>query len=600
METVKGSKLNITLDVSLDNQLVVRELANISGDRFSKVEFFRDGQTYWEGWLKPDEIFQSFVFDRYEVQLTAVDGLGFLDKISYLDPNGLPYTGNENELIILTRCLNLTGFSNQILIHNFELYFAIDNVPPTLSQRALIETYVNQDRYVNDDQSGTVFTCKQVIDGILKKYGATIFWKNNRWEVQRIIEFYDNTTASFTTEWTSDGQFIANGLVDKDFTIGSQINGFDPFHSGGSQALTFKGSLGAYKVFYKYGFVQSIIENSKVIWNSQSFADIDNWTVLNSSNWGWVPSESRYGFRPRLRTSGSVGGQLVSTLQSVPSAQTSVDEGLVLFVKFEGELTFNWGAVEVYGQIILSDGTQTQYLDETGWTTSPRYLFLFGGKTGVGGETINFSADFTTPNVPFDGEIRVVFSYPIWTPGAPGQTVRTQDLLIFREITVNGQVDTNIDGESFTATRISNPTTITESDDNVFVGDNFSDVYIGAIEDINNDNTLQWGKRKAGNSVVFPPFRKLLDFLVRDRLVMESGNRLEFQGGVFGFVPFGSMLRIDGFDDCFFILDWSFDPVTNVTEMTSVRIFNDPSVESDINVEFKLEGGTVIEPQIVG
>ena len=60
---------------------------------------------------------------------------------------------------------------------------------------------------------------------------------------------------------------------------------------------------------------------------------------------------------------------------------------------------------------------------------------------------------------------------------------------------VNTDFKKNIKGESHTARRVSNPVAQVGKEDKIYVGDNDSDLYIGAIETVGELNTLGWSKK---------------------------------------------------------------------------------------------------------
>ena len=607
METIRGSELDIRFIVDENTTPLIKEIANEGGDKVYKVVLLENGNTIWEGFLKPDGIQESYVFDRYELKLSAIDGLGYLETTTYLDVNGNAYFGNENEMTILSRCLKLTGIDVDSWLYDFNLYYSVDeNANPTLAQPALSTTSVNQDRFKNDDNKETTFTCKKVVDGILKKYGAMMFYYRNEFHILKIRTYYNNNILINRRKYESDGTFIIQESYDKLTNLGSQVKGFNPHHAGANQLINYKGSLGAYKMYYEYGFVASIIDNDNIIFNSSSPVDIDNWTVLNSNFTQFVTDEE--GIRalylaesgwPVLLSFVQLWPQMTQMIGSITSAQQDVVAGESLILEVTGEVSFRRGRIGAWIFVILDTSSDTWFLSEEGWTTSVDVIKLLEiSNTNRRGLVGNFNSEINIPGVPDDGRIRVILNRPFEQAVSFIVTLPQLRYIKYTSVTINGSTNTGIKGISFTGTRVDKPTAIVELEDKIYVGDNDSDIYIGAIEDSANENTVIWSR--SANGVIVAPYYPLLELTVRDRLEIQLGNQIEFTGDVYGYLPYLGMLRIDNFDETFMMGQWNWDIMNNKISISATQIFFNPVDTDDIDIDSALEGDNVIRPQIVG
>ena len=89
---------------------------------------------------------ESFVTDYWYINIQAIDGLGYLDNIQFLDSNKQQYFGPQNELLLLARCLQLTGSKIDFRLYDFNLYFTTNSDGPILTNKPITDTYVNTDR----------------------------------------------------------------------------------------------------------------------------------------------------------------------------------------------------------------------------------------------------------------------------------------------------------------------------------------------------------------------------------------------------------------------------------------------------------------------
>ncbi|MCP4052879.1 MAG: hypothetical protein GY739_07410, partial [Mesoflavibacter sp.] len=248
------------------------------GDKKIVVVLYKDGDVIFNGFLKPDGIYESFVTDFWVINVQAIDGLGLLENIKFLNEDGAPYQGSMNELEILARCLELTGQTMDFRIYYLNLFFSIDEDAPLLSNQPFYDTYVNADRYIKEDNSSSVFTVKEVLESILKKYGAFICQQDGYWHIVRIIDYFRTVEDVSYSQYEVDGTYKADANIDPRTELGSDINDFNPCHAGGNQSKFYKAALGAYKAIYKYGLVKSILENRKIYFNDE-VGDIDGWIV---------------------------------------------------------------------------------------------------------------------------------------------------------------------------------------------------------------------------------------------------------------------------------------------------------------------------------
>ena len=374
MDMLRGSTLKMQLLADTTNDYYKRLIETV-GDKKLTVTFYKDGDVYWNGFIKPDGIVESFVTDRWIIIVQAVDGLGFIDNISFLNEDGNKYQGNLSEIDILKRCLVLTGQTMNFRVYYMNLFYTVDEDAPILTNTALKTTYVNTDRYVNDDQESTVFTVKEVMQSLLKKYGAFITQEDNIWHIVRLKDYFTTDTSIEYWEYDLDSSAIGSFTVDHRTSLGSHIDDYDPCHSGGNQQKNYKSALGAYKVYYEYGFRASILNNYKLYANDD-LGDIDGWTISNINYFNFNLIETGV-YQIIFKSYEGSYSDLTNAITSDDS--NTINGGEIINLTINLSINQNNRILQQYCRIIFKGISGTDYyLNENGeWTLSSTNLRVF-------------------------------------------------------------------------------------------------------------------------------------------------------------------------------------------------------------------------------
>lgn len=591
---LRGAQLKIYLEANSSSTYQNRFI-ELSGDKRFPTALYENGTAVFKGYLKPDGIFEDWVTDRWVIELQALDGLGYAENTAFLNEDGERYTGNMSELSILTRCLQLTGQNLYFKIYDFRLRYALsDEQPANNLHRPILSTFINTDRFQNQDQENSVFSVKNVLESILKKYGACVFQHKNEWHIIRIVDFFTLDNFISWRRYNSSGILYDQNLsFDHKKYLGSQINGYFPHHAQANQKMQHDSSLGAYKILYNYGFVATIIENPTLQFNSST--DIDGWTIEDSDFFDF--SDLPIGkFRSQLYS--------IITQNYEDEALSSVFTGATVDatnnLKFQifGTVYQESKRLRMYAAVKLIGDTDNYWLRSDGtWSTSQRVLKILDRENNQPFQSINYSfnSERTSEQTPEDGEIQIILFRPIHETW--GLSIGNTNRVTINNVLLNGNVEANIKGESHTAKRVSYPATVVSTDDKIFVGDNDSDLYIGAIEDGSGFNTVGWSK-VSNTGVIDSDSRKLLEWLVRDRLQISGGNAKKFSGGIFGYLPYLGVLYIDGLDGVFMTKKYSWNTKDNTIDAEHIRVFTD-DIFSDVAYSFAFEGGTVVKPTVI-
>tara|TARA_R110002020_G_scaffold297267_3_gene513037 strand:+ start:5284 stop:7269 length:1986 start_codon:yes stop_codon:yes gene_type:complete len=616
MEILRGSTLKMELEASTDTSYY-SFLADTVGDAKLPVLLYRNGNIHWSGFIKPDGIVESFVNDYWILSVQALDGLGYLENTSFVKEDGFAFSGPMKELDILAKCLSLTGQELNFRLYDFNIYFTqFENIAPVINQTPITDTFINTDRFKQTDKSSSPFSVKEVLESLLKKYGAFVTQQDGVWNIVRLIDYFSKSITMQYFEFDVDGAYTGNtASPDRVFTLGSQINNFYPHHANANQQKYYTPSLGAYKALYKYGFVESVMLNSNLVFNNTD-GDIDNWNLL--SPYGgpdYIEFRStRDGFQAVFETQKDENWLCLESDQS-----QRVEERDILTI--EAETVFDvrvLGTTEhrAFIQLIGDDGINYYLNDENPakWGTDQTAVRFFSKTIRYEPQTTgtqSFKVD--CQDCPVGGVLKVQFLLPSYN----GDTSATS----FGSTRINRfsikAKQLNVEGESFIASRIGdenntsvrNVSAVVEKTEDIFVGDNQSDIYNGSIEDLQGRNTIYWSKKIVNGTIDTKKRFPLLNWLVRDRLQISSGNSLTFSGGVYGYLPYLSVIQIDNIGvpiqnpvklHLFMTSKYSYDLSKNIMTIDYVRIFQN-NIDNDVNVSGPiLEGSKVVKPLIRG
>jgi len=602
MDMLRGSVLKMQLEADTSSTYYTRLIETV-GDKRLTVTFYRDGSVFWNGFIKPDGIVESFVHDYWIINIQAIDGLGLIENILFLDEDGDAYKGAMSELGILARCLELTGQTMDFRVYYHNLYFTVDDTgttAPTLAQQAIFDTYVNTERYVKDDKEATVFTVKEVLESLLKKYGSFITQHNNKWNIIRLVDLMTTSTTFGYSQYEVDGTYQSDAQTNFQTALGSDIDSYDPCHAGANQQKTYKAALGAYKVHYDYGLIKSVLYNPKMLFND-ALGDIDGWTLqTTTADWNFeVNDDGDYIGQMLADTSSGYTSAIVYDYSSfnndVIEADTlKINIAMQVFEDCSGGIFFSLG--QKCRITLFGDSGTTYYLNTSGeWTLSSATIFLYKRKyTGFRLNNLFKSVTTISSNgLPEDGTMSFEFYFPYVSTTDYGTYAYVESVNI-------GAADDGVSGESWTSQRNyagnGTATAIVDVEDKVFVGDNDGDVYVGALEDSSTDNTVLWSKAISGvidDTKQFP----LLNWLSRDRLQISGGNSTIFRGGILGYLPYLGVLSINNIEGLFITTAWSYDTANNKIEAEHERIFTD-DIYDDVSVSYQLESENVVRPAI--
>jgi len=208
-------------------------------DQKYKVNYYFDESGFvlkWTGYILPDEYSEPLVLPKnYYTTIKASDNLAILQNEDYYDDNGNIITGTSSLLFIIQTLVEKTGL--RLNLRSFiDLIEA--GMDATDSDDVLSQTYINN--VIFYDEKGTPNKSIDVLDKILKPFGAQLFQSDGIWCIRRVEKSIGNIPyreydweGNFITddiyqtnkglEFPSDADFNAGDLVWRDATQALQL-----------------------------------------------------------------------------------------------------------------------------------------------------------------------------------------------------------------------------------------------------------------------------------------------------------------------------------------------------------------------------------------
>jgi hypothetical protein len=244
LSPIRGTALELSLEA---NQTLTFDEFLLEDEFTYKTELLKGSQTIFEGYIKPDGCQQSYVNDAWYVNIESNDVLGALKDLSFVQSNGLRFTGKMSVYDVIKGCLDRTRLSLTINTSTEVTYvdYAGTNI--------LKDIYVNADRFIKNENDTVIMDCNEVLTSMLNLFSAVITQQDANWWIYRPNDLQLNGYTTFINQDTNTS-FTKN----LNAVLGSQINNFYPHHCDGNQQIEVKGAISAYRLNYQYGFLEGL------------------------------------------------------------------------------------------------------------------------------------------------------------------------------------------------------------------------------------------------------------------------------------------------------------------------------------------------------
>jgi hypothetical protein len=575
LDQIRGTGLDLSLEA---NQTLTFDEFLLEDEFTYKTELLKGSQIIFEGYIKPDGCQQSFVNDVWYVNIESNDILGALKDLSFVQTNGLPFTGKMSVYDVIKGCLDRTRLSLDI---NTSIYVEYVDYTGT---NIFKDIYVNSDRFIKDKNDIIIMDCNEVLTSMLNLFSAVITQQDGQWWIYRPNDLELNGYTEFINQ-TTDAVFTKN----LNAVLGSQINGFYPHHAGANQQIEVKGAISAYRLNYQYGLVAGLVTNPTFNFD----------TTIPVAEWEADPVFYNWTTSPTLPANLIKYPFINSTTSRLVVARTGTVFELITSTPINGELgeSFNFNAklfaqnpfenknVAYKMKIKTSDG---YYLHQNNTWVNYNTLYIFNVPYNPDGtlwgiQYGNFK--LSLPPLINDCTLEIILCNPFGDFDVAGYD--SVDL-ISNILESQGLV-----GEFHTVTRSQPPSSITKENQKVFNGDGISS-FIGSIfkDDLTTLTTFWTRKNKFENL-------PLLGISAMDDLRIQSNPIKVFTGDVYGYIPYLSVVTIDNIVGLFMPIEWDYDYKNNITKVKLLQFYNTDIADIQYTVSPDY-GNNTVKPTIKG
>jgi hypothetical protein len=559
---IRGTGLELSLEA---NQSLTFEEFIIENEFTYKTELLKNGIIIFEGYIKPDGVQQSYVTDLWFINIESTDGLGALKDLSFVQSNGLLFTGKMSVYNVIKACLDRTRLTMDI---NTSMTVAYLDYAGT---NILKDIYVNADRFIKDSADIVIMDCNEVLTSMLNLFSAVITQQDGQWWIYRPNDLVLNGYTEFINQ-TTNATFTKNLNIE----LGSQIDNYYPHHCDANQQIEVKGAISAYRINYQYGFLNGFVQNPNL--NHDEDLNYDNWTVNPS-----LPENIL------INNPLSNSGALILTTNDpyiphviLTSDAFSTVEGTILTFSFK--VSFSLAFINFFFKIKTSDGyylsNDNVWVNDTNATLS---IFL----TSNGEENL-LTYERIMPPVINDCTIEIIIIKPGSATPSPFISNITYCQILNDELKRNGIV-----GEFHTVTRFNPPSSITKENQKVFNGDGDA-ILVGSIYKADMVTlTTSWTRNNKFESL------PLLGISAMDDLRIQSNAIKVFSGSVYGQIPYLSVVTINNIDGLFMPIEYDFDYKTNISQVKLLQFYNTDiaDIQYQISPDY---GNNTIKPTIKG
>lgn len=591
LNIIRGTGVNLKLQAN--QGLTFEDLYSGTENDF-RVRVFRNYQVIFEGFLKPDGVVQSYTRNIWDISIDCVDGLGFLNDLSFTKTNGLQFTGKMSHLDIIYNCLTKTGLALNL---NTYVNIEYENMGGSgLSRSVLSEAYLSVERFIKSDDN-TIMSCAEVLSSVLSIYSAVITQHNGQWFVYRPNDLFLDEYPIVKT-YSSSNAFINTFNFPKKSLIGSHIDKIKPFHCNGNQQISIVGAVSAFRLGYKYGFIGSLMGNGNLK-HDPGTKIYDKWTVHTwneNKNSGYLVidpvSDTGISFKAAIADIGETRERR-DAITSVLSDELLEGYSVDFKTRFK-----SYGypvTIEFYVYLFPTDGSDPYTMNLDGsWNSPNNYTlpFLNADQVPNGtGELTNFTYErsFALSSLPLpkSGKLQIGMYVPFKAWGSPTVLVDVKSMEL-----INTFAGNNIVGEFHTVSRSVSVSSIVKESKSVSIGDNETTVYQGAIYKGDTSNlTDVWFRIGKTES------KPILRIAAEDNLRIAQRPLKLFSGSFYGYSPYLSVYSINKISGKFMPISYSFDTFQNIVNVRLLELHS-PELNSIDYIKTEDYGETV-KPTIV-
>jgi len=575
LEPIIGSECTLNLIASEDFEL---EDLYTENEREFLVEVYRNGGLIWSGFIIPDGCQEAFTFAPYAISVNAVDGLGLLKNLSYVQNSGDFYLGKQSFIDVINACLIRLDAPSLVLNTCVNIYDVTMTEGDAYDPMA--QGFVNAERYIKDDLF-TPMNCEEVLRSILEEWTAVMIQSGGEWYIYRPTELALSGNLTFRKYLDAERVYDQPTFTpDLDALLGGESEGLilaPYFHINMDQMKMIDKPYKNASMAYKYGSISNL-EEELANPNLQGAFDGCPGDPIGPCDDVTIPGYTKTGFMEAglyptggiiFYNQGDTSPILTDFYQNnnlIPVVRTiSSTDRLRFTIDYENpDPLFN---TDMNFVISLYDGLSTYYLQaDLTWVIPVPGIYYYQVRSDIGeGGTLIVE----TAPVPISGNVtfRIL---------APTGTIRD---IVYTKISANIFTDPGAEvGEIHTATQRGKFTFVPKTID-VFNGDSPSNDFVGAIFGPDETTlTTKWNRRGLSESILAEPYEVDKEFL---RIAVEETQRLyagpfvRFEGSIFGYFNPVTRWSINLVTGHFMNLSLNYDLQQNICKAVLGRITNE-------------------------
>lgn len=583
LEPFIGSEATLNLIATEDFQLEdlytedeLRWLINIK----------RNGSVIWRGFIIPDGCQESFTFTPYTISVNAVDTLGLLKNLSYVQNDGNFWLGKQTFIEVIYNCLNRVQIPDMDIYTSVNIYEEAYSTIPQSDPLAL--TYVNAETYLESDNINPL-NCQQVLENVLHIFTAVIIQSEGDWYIFRPNELALSNSLVFRK--------YVNGVYDSVVTktVGEVLGGHTEgpiiaplYHTDTDQLKMIEKPFKNNSMAWKYGTNYNIIEKlanpnlSGAVRGCVGDPELpcNDVTIPGYTKTGTMelgsPLTGGLTFFDQNDTSPILTNFYQNNNLIAVVRNTSQTDRLRFTIVYKNPDPLF--ATDMNFVISLTDGSIVWHLQaDLTWkipAVEPGLSYYqVRSDVGDGGTLIVESAP-----VPSGGNV----TFRILAPTGTGRDIVYMSASAGTFIDPGDQV-----GEVHTATQTGNYTFVPPTI-NVLNGDTTNAQYMGAMYGpLSTILTSQWYANYEPVSYLAQPFaiyKPLLRLAVEQKEKLQSQPYIKFDGTIFGYFNPLSRFVINLLTGFFMPVKMNYDIQANKTQTTLRRIINE-EIEQDYTLE---------------
>lgn len=566
LEPIIGSEATLNLIATVDFQL---ENLYTEDELRWLIEIYRNGSIIWRGFIIPDGCQESFTFAPYTISINAVDTLGLLKNLAYVQNDGNFWLGKQSYIDVIYNCLN------RVEIPDINIYTCVniyeEDYPSTDTDDPLALTFVNAETYLKSDNINPL-NCEDVIKNIMHIWTARIIQSEGDWYIYRANESVLSESLVFRKY--VNGVYSTTVTKDLGQLLGGESEGLilaPLFHTNTDQMKMTSRPFKNNSISFKYGQLTNILDNPTF----EGASTVDPGDPIGPRDDVSIPEWTKSGtVYNGLYPSGGIIFYKVTGFDNANYFEN--DRHFVITANALLKLELNYISIPentttdmIFG-LELFDGTDTWYLQpqQDGvfqWKKDVVLFEWFQIRSNFG-----TSSDFiVTAPTPLSGTI----TFKIYPPD------NTSGDIVYTSISLRQQIqDGDPIGEIHTATQSGNYSFVPDTID-VLNGDASSDLYMGAMYQSDEITlTSNWWRKYASESALaetFATYKPLLRLAVEETERMHQKPYIKFDGSIFGYFNPMSRFKINLLTGFFIPLQLSYDLQANKCRATLARMNND-------------------------